>query len=86
MKKPSFCKYCAHRKECNTSYLESLKDGIKQKKIVMHTKVAVLLALLATGLNVHACIVCFLVDSTGLALINIICIIVNLCNIRRLLK
>lgn len=29
MKKPSSCKYCAHRKECNASYLKSLKDGSK---------------------------------------------------------
>ena len=27
MKKPSSCKYCTHRKECNTYYLKSLKDG-----------------------------------------------------------
>lgn len=29
MKKPSSCKYCAHRPKCNKTYLESLKDGAK---------------------------------------------------------
>lgn len=38
MKKPSSCKYCAHRKECNTSYLKSLKDGSKHCCVYTETK------------------------------------------------